>query len=508
MKQFSAYQTAIFDFVQNGEGNGVVSATAGSGKTTTLVEVAAQVIANPKFDGQDLFFGAFNKAIQEELASRLPGNFTCKTFHAHGMQTLSKATTKRMKVDSYKYNNLVRERLEKTYKITSDNKDFYSIYQAAGKLIEMTQVNLVDYSKNQNLVAIANQYDIEMKFEYTSMILDLVKSALTLGKAQILKDGIISFGDMVWGPSVLGLEPKQYDFMMIDEAQDLNRAQMMLIRKSLKATGRALFVGDRMQAIYGFAGADANSLDNIKVEFEAVEMPLSICYRCPSSHVALAKTIDPTIEAAPGASEGIIGNMDLANLAKVVKTGDMVLCRTTAPLVSACYTLIGQGISATVKGQDIGKGLIKLIGEVFKGVSSFSAVTYFGIVQAYKDAQTIKVTAKYSDSPDQASYILGNLFDKVEVLNVIYDSTSPVTVKEMVASIETLFSDKYSPVVLSTIHRAKGLETDTVYLLRPELLPHPMAKSESARQGEQALLFVAYTRSKNKFMFVHDQKGE
>lgn len=40
----SAYQQAIFDFVRSGSGDGVVRATAGSGKTTTLVEIARQLL--------------------------------------------------------------------------------------------------------------------------------------------------------------------------------------------------------------------------------------------------------------------------------------------------------------------------------------------------------------------------------------------------------------------------------------------------------------------------------
>ena len=60
-------------------------------------------------------------------------------------------------------------------------------------------------------------------------------------------------------------------------------------------------------------------------------------------------------------------------------------------------------------------------------------------------------------------------------------------------------------VVLSTVHRAKGLEWDTVYLLQPGDLPlrHIMEwGSENDRRQEHNVQYVAYTRARQKLVFL------
>jgi superfamily I DNA/RNA helicase len=76
------------------------------------------------------------------------------------------------------------------------------------------------------------------------------------------------------------------------------------------------------------------------------------------------------------------------------------------------------------------------------------------------------------------------------------------SVAELMTRCETLFSDDKSAVTLSTVHKAKGLEADNVYILRPELMPHPMAKTPEAIAQESNIEYVAVTRTKNKLVFV------
>jgi superfamily I DNA/RNA helicase len=57
-------------------------------------------------------------------------------------------------------------------------------------------------------------------------------------------------------------------------------------------------------------------------------------------------------------------------------------------------------------------------------------------------------------------------------------------------------------VWLSTIHRAKGDEAERVYILRPDLLPHPRARTPQQQEQEQNLRYVAFTRAKEALSFV------
>jgi len=71
-RKWSHLQQNIFDFVEHGQGNAIVEAVAGSGKTTTIVEALKRV------RGTSIFL-AFNKSISEELKAR---GVNARTFHS------------------------------------------------------------------------------------------------------------------------------------------------------------------------------------------------------------------------------------------------------------------------------------------------------------------------------------------------------------------------------------------------------------------------------------------
>lgn len=78
------YHEAIYRFVEEGRGHGVIMATAGSGKTTTPVEVAHRLQT-----GTSACFLAFNTAAAKQLRDRLPAHTTARTVHALGLKTLA-----------------------------------------------------------------------------------------------------------------------------------------------------------------------------------------------------------------------------------------------------------------------------------------------------------------------------------------------------------------------------------------------------------------------------------
>jgi DNA helicase-2/ATP-dependent DNA helicase PcrA len=89
------------------------------------------------------------------------------------------------------------------------------------------------------------------------------------------------------------------------------------------------------------------------------------------------------------------------------------------------------------------------------------------------------------------------LSDKKECLQAFCEFPNK-TVKDVTDSIDSMFvKDKTEGIRLSSIHKAKGLEADRVYILHPEKLPHPMAKTEEAQRQEWNLKYVAITRAKH-----------
>ena len=136
--------------------------------------------------------------------------------------------------------------------------------------------------------------------------------------------GLVDFEDMVFVPVLQELKPpRPFDFVFVDEAQDLAKAHLALVQGSVKPGGRLLFVGDPHQTIYGFSGVDVGALGRIAGTTGATVLPLSTSYRCPRLHVRLAQRFGPAITAAPGAAEGKLAVLGEHAFADHVRTGDL-----------------------------------------------------------------------------------------------------------------------------------------------------------------------------------------
>jgi DNA helicase-2/ATP-dependent DNA helicase PcrA len=99
----SKYQKEIFNFILKDTRNAVISAVAGSGKTTTLLKALDTIP-----DDKTVLFLAFNKSISEELSRRVPENkknIFVKTVHGYGYTTLRQRNDPKM--DDKKYRKLL-----------------------------------------------------------------------------------------------------------------------------------------------------------------------------------------------------------------------------------------------------------------------------------------------------------------------------------------------------------------------------------------------------------------
>lgn len=487
----SPYQTAVFDFVTSGRGDGLVNAVAGSGKTTTLVQAAQLIHGNA-------LMCAFNKHIADELQRRLAGTtMTAKTIHGLGNSALYKALG-RTRVEGTKYRHLCQEWIEREFSRTfrfESKQEARDYARALEKVVNFARLTLTP-TERPALQLMADKYAI-----------DVPDRALLSGVAIILDRGItlaqygakcIDFTDMLWLPLVLDLPVAQFDWVFVDEAQDLNAAQLALVLKARAPGGRMVFVGDSRQAIMAFAGADAESYAKIKSTTNATELPLSICYRCPTSHIALAQEIVPAIESAPHAAPGTVETILEDTLSSRVQEGDLVICRTTAPLIAWCIRLIAQRVPARVRGRDVAKEL----GELAEKIAAAGPWEEFLRYLSLYEAQQLKYLAQKDASEDQVQ----NLQDKCQALEVCYTSFSAPSVEALRREIEGLFADERASVWLSTVHRAKGLEADRVFILHPEKLPlRWKGQTEAQLTQEFNLRYVALTRAKQALFFLVEE---
>ena len=485
----SVYQSAVYGFITKDNGNAVIDAVAGSGKSTTIVN-ALKLIPKDK----SVLFLAFNKAIVEELKVKIGNiaNVEIKTLHSLGMSVITR--TFKSYVDNNKYRTRINDGI-KYGGIKPINKlefEEQADYKAnIVKLVDLCRAYLC--SDLQTLYAIADKYLINILDNECEIALSVVD----WGKDNV---SVIDFTDMIYFPNVLKIKMPQYDYVLIDECQDLNTAQRELFLKVLKPnTGRFVAVGDPRQAIYGFAGSDIESFNTLKSLPNTQLLPLSVCYRSDSAIIELAKALVPQIECRDNAPEGLVDqNAQLVE----IKDGDMVLCRVTAPLVALCMEYIASGVKAYVKGRDIGANLINMIAKTNRKLM----VDVMVRLEAELDKLMNKVVSKshcsYAEAREDAMY--KSYADKVRAIEVISEGLT--VADEVMNRIETIFKDdQKSGICLSTVHKAKGLESDNVYIICEDkfLLKRCMRIPWMAEQ-ERNIVYVAYTRAKHKLGFVRD----
>lgn len=280
--------------------------------------------------------------------------------------------------------------------------------------------------------------------------------------------------------------------ILVHNCQDTNKCQIALALMSLKDDGRIVAVGDEYQSIYGFRGADVDAIPNLIEHLNAETLPLSVTYRCPKSHVEQIHQLFPEIplESAESARDGVIKSISNSDFLLEVRPTDMILCRTNAPLVTPAFELIRKGVKAIIRGRDIGSGLTVLIRKM-------KANSIEELLLKLKDHTDREVTRLKSIEKENQALAMQDKYDTIVAL-----CEGTLSISELEDKIETIFSDSIEGVVFSSVHKAKGLEAERVYILKKELMPHKMAKLPWEMQQERNIQYVAYTRSLSELIFV------
>ena len=507
----------------------IAIARAGTGKTTTMVEgikvargLTSSILPSPQQQAiwdqialtpadARVAFVAFNKGIATELGNRLPDGCDAMTLHSLGFRIVQ-AQFGRLGVNQYRVRELIAELRGMDSRELERNEPVY--VAGVEKLVGLCKLNLITSATFDQLDELAGYYDIDLNGERTrvyEMIPRVLERCL-----DVTRDKTVDFNDMVWLPVRLQLPPStRYDLLLVDEAQDLNKCQQALARH----VGRRLILcGDPAQAIYGFAGADCDSIDRLIDQLKetpegCVVLPLTVTRRCGKAIVAEARKYVPDFEAHDSNSPGAVSRAQFKaeeegcdTLARdytaLVNDGDMILSRVNAPLVSQCFRFLKQGRKATIQGRDVAQGMISLIKRLAgKKEGRNQQVTHLlAQLGVWYDRERAREEAKKRPSESR----LITLGDRFDCLTVFCEEAE--TVDAVIAKIESVFTDNRSNpgIRLSSIHKAKGLEADRVFFINTEEAPcpHPMAKSAWSRKQEDNLCYVAITRAISELVYV------
>ncbi len=490
--RLTAEQVAIIEYVRSGTGHVLVEALAGSGKTSTILESLKVTTA------RKVLLCAFGNANARTLEARMPApprgcDHRARTLHSQGFSVLRSHGCRAETRDdaTEQLVNTVADAIEEI--VTKDRKAALArgvpieawIDWLPTAFVEGTDTATISLDVRRSAITIlrrlkdtcVDQDVVEDEIEVLGQEIEafgrigdsdveitcaIVRYAYLSG-ARLDRD-TIDFCDQIWLPMVLSLQPKwRYDLVFVDEGQDLSEPQLELAWRLVADQGRLVVVGDLRQSVYGWRGAVGDLVWAKLLRAGAVAMPLTASFRCARAVVAAANEIVPQLRACADAPIGEVRACTSAQmLAELPFTAEstFVLSRTNAKLFRVAIRLWRQRAHFRFqKSAELASGLRAILGKlVTRDVDSFrqSLDTWHKAERARAEKRS---AVAWADRLDQQRDMLLSLLECGEP-------------RDLRRVLDDVVASKGSLLTLSTVHTAKGLEADRVYLLRQTFARH------------------------------------
>lgn len=497
-------QQAILTAARESKDSLMVSAYAGTAKTTTLTMIANALPMQPALAL------AFNVNIKKELEKRFPSFFKVMTLNGLGHLAWMRAIRgKQLVLEERKLGKLITQ----TFKDHSyeGNEDAWSNTRTL--VNAAMQAGIVPASRPhkglrpdtpEQWAMLADDLWLQ---DVGQIEIELARTVLERSVTQAF-EGIIDFSDQIYMPCMFNGQFPRYGLTLVDEAQDLSPMNHIMVNRS--SGGRLIIVGDSKQAIYAFRGADSQSMGKLrKLRQNWIDLPLTVTFRCPKVVVDRQQKHAPGFTAAPGNALGEAlkfakyePNPDPAkpsigpiqwNWKKVEQKtlGTVaVLCRNNAPLLKVAFRLLRDNIPVTMLGRDIGKTLVALSKKVLPD-DDMNAPDCVAEINIWKGSQIALANANGQEEK------VATIHDQAECLLAVVEGAKAENAAAIRWYLKELFERQSGWVTISTIHRAKGLEWDTVLHLDPWRIPSKHAlQNPTQMQQELNLLYVCETRCK------------
>lgn len=480
MKRTDQQQNYIDEFLK---GKTIkVQARAGTGKTATIVEGCKEAT------GKSIRVAVFNKKNEEEMKSRLPSNTTGSTWHSLGRRFLPR----NVELVQDKMKGIIDKNPDLRIDYRADKKDEIEIKKekrdSVLDLVRLCKNTYIDPT-NEDMLQVINHYGITSPYSNDELIA-IGQSALQESDKDTDR---IDFDDMIRFPVIFGKVRADSDIFIGDEAQD-NVMIRTLMAKDLQKQGcQIVFVGDEAQSIYGFTGADVNSMKNIDDLFNPLILPLSINFRCGKNIIKEAQKYVPDIEAWDQSVDGNVTTIQRNGFLHKFAPGDCALSRTNRAMIPLCFKLIRDGKKATIQGADFKKKILGLI----NGFSKNDISELYQKLDLWRE-RNMKYTKSNSG--------LEAIEDTYETLRFFADQSG--SVQEMITVVGKIFSDEITEYKFSTAHRSKGLEWKNVFIIDSDNFMMTRNKKPWELQQEQNLVYVAVTRAKENLVNILAEKKE
>lgn len=457
-------QTSICGYLKKEKGNLQVNALAGTGKTSTI-ELMMEGSTIPTL------YLAFNKDVVKEARERLPSGTEIRTVNSMGNESWKTANGK-ADVNLKKTNELLKAIIYE-YKGSDRTELNDSWWEITGAVHMAKHLGYIPEGKFPNARRLCDQQTLCSRIEnrLTPLCLEVVDAVL-FASIKAAYAGAIDLDDQIYMPALFGGSYKRYPLVYVDERQDLSPTMVALLEKYAK--DRLVEVGDRWQSIYAFRGAQTDGMNFSKARFNMHEMALSYSFRCPEAIVKAVHWHVPHMRwIKPGGTYEELSSLDPADIPE----GAAIICRNNAPLFRAAFALLSQRRSVQVAGSDIGPKIIRLLGKV--GSPGDSSEDLMLKIDGWLNDQL-----QTTNSP-------ATILDQAECMKVFASWGN--TFDQAVGYAKHIFGQQ-GTIKLTTGHKAKGMEWDTVYHLDKHLL--------SKDEQDLNLKYVITTRAKQELFEI------
>lgn len=491
----------------------VASSTAGSGKSTTVLDAASALHKYGINQSKSIKVLAFSKAAAKNLQDAGLSWKEVSTINGLGHSVInyfSKGQNLTINFDGNKVIKLLKKTNEELSKLSYARKFTKSLVDFAkyeclfgsglhGASLKAAAAHygiFVDATKEQ--VQSSGFHTLEeIENSCVNWAIDVLNEN---NKIPSSGEWTIDFNDQVYLPTVLGLRAWKNSLIIVDEAQDLSTADKKLIDRCLTCDGVLVLVGDDCQAIYCWRGCRPNGLANSAKRDGVVESPLTVNWRSGENILKLAREFDPEIKCGRG-TNGTINYMEAEDFEILnIDQNSALLSRVRAPLIGHAITLLKNNIPfsyASINLDDI----LSLIDDVSDNKNDLQLRSFDKRLEKYIEAKT-----KFYLDLD-AEMDIEKLEDSVSILNAIKSELSMTSLVsdliDNVKKIESEIKKSSGGLTLSTIHGSKGLEWKNVFLLGYDSIGIN-AKRDWQIEESKNLKFVALTRAMDELTFIKE----
>lgn len=453
-------QRAILEAV-NLDSDLSIEALAGTGKTTTLKLLAE------KYPRKKGIYVAFNKSIVDEAKSKFPSSVSCSTAHGLAYRAVGRNYATRLHANQrLSFKQIAKWLDAPKYSFKSSISNHVLDPAQIARYAQATVRNFcksVDFEIEEQHVEmpILISSNERLSQEFSKKLLPYAKR---IWDDLLNYEGFMRFGHdhylKIWqlGEPTIGA-----DFILFDEAQDADPVMLDVVNS--QTSSQLIYCGDQFQAIYEWRGA-RNALEMVHVD---QHLWLTQSFRFGD---AIAEEANDFLERL-GSPKEIRGLNSIGSKLKPLLNPDAILCRTNAGVMSALMNEQARGRKVAIIGRtqdliDFAEACLQLMQGSRTGHPELAPFATWESVLGFIE-----------EYPDEAQ--------EIKTMVELIESFTP---RRLIVALEEVVTEKHADVVISTAHRAKGREWETVKL-HGDFLHVDDMDTEDLR-----LAYVASTRAK------------